>query len=312
MDADLTMDIAGQPFNVAHLPPHAHTGTEQAIASVAAEVFAALEANQLDLPTLPEVARKILDMIDDINVSADEVVNLISACPAISMHIIRAANSAPFIKGDLAGSLRSAISKLGYRMLRNMVLNITTNKQLQAQCPLIKQHLKRLWEHSREVAAISYVLACQQKHLNPEQAMLAGMVHDIGALPLYLYADRHYSRFDQAMLAELIRRFSASVGVSLLKNWNFPDMLVEVVEGHENMHRASPSNLADYADVVTMANLQIQGAAKYVAWKNVLAADRLGYYPEDCQNFLSNYANQLAQARSMLQVDLTCMASSHH
>ncbi|MDP4028610.1 MAG: HDOD domain-containing protein [Gallionella sp.] len=312
MNAELTMDIAGRPSSAMRVPPHAHTGTEQAVASVAAEVFAALEAKQLDLPTLPEVARKILDMIDDVNVSADEVVNLISACPAISMHIIRAANSAPFIKGDLAGSLRSAISNLGYRSLRNMVMNITTNKQIQAQCPLIKQQLKRLWDHSREVAAISYVLACQQKHLKPEQAMLAGMVHDIGALPLYLYADHHYSRFDQAMLAELIRRFSVSVGVSLLKNWNFPDTLVEVVEGHENMRRASPYNLADYADVVTMASLQIQGAAKYVAWRNVLAAERLGYYPEDCQNFLSNHANQLAQARSMLHVDLTGMASSHH
>jgi len=193
-----------------------------------------------------------------------------------------------------------------------MVMNIATNKQLQIQCPLIKQHLKRLWEHSREVAAISYVLVRQQKHLKPEQAMLAGMVHDIGELPLYLYADRHHSRFDQAMLAELIRRFSVAVGTSLLQKWNFPDTLVEVIAGHENMQRTNPSNLADYADVVMMANLQMHGAAKYVAWENVLATERLGYSPADCQNFLSKHADQLAQARSMLQIDLTGMASSHH
>lgn len=305
MGAELTMDIAGQQSNAIHLPPHAHTGTEQAIATVAAEVHAALETNQLDLPTLPEVACRIQDLIDDINVSADDVVNLLSACPAISMHIIRAANSASCPNGNPVDNLRSAISKLGYRMVHIIVMNITTNKLLQPKCPLIKQQLRKLWEHSREVAAISHVLARQQKHLKPELATLAGMVHDIGALPLYLHADRHHSRFDQVMLAELVRRFSASIGTSLLQNWNFPDTLVEVVAGHENMQRASHSNLADYVDVVTMANLQIQGAAKFVAWKNVLAAERLGYSPADCQNFLSNHANQLAEARNMLQVGTT-------
>lgn len=305
MGAQLTMDIAGQPFNAMHLPPHAHTGTEQAIASVAAEVHAALRTNQLDLPTLPEVAHKIQDLIDDLNVSADEVFNLLSACPAISMHIIRAANGEAFSDGMPVDNLRSAISRLGYRMLHSMVMNITTHKLFQAKCLFIGQQLKKLWEHSREVAAISYVLARQQKHLKPEQAMLAGMVHDIGALPLYLYADRHHSHFDQEMLGELVRRFSAAVGTRLLQAWNFPDTLVEVIAGHENLQRAGDSNLADYVDVVTMANLQIQGAAKFVAWKNVLAAERLGYSPAGCQNFLSHHADQLAEARRMLQVDTT-------
>lgn len=299
------MDIGGQPFNAIHLPPHAHTGTEQAIATVAAEVHAALKTNQLDLPTQPEIARKIQDSFDDFNVSADELVNLLSACPAISMYIIRAANSAAFSDDIPVGNLRGAISRLGYRGLYKIIMNVTTNKLFQAKSPLIKQQLEQLWEHSREVAAISYVLARQQKHLKPEQAMLAGAVHDIGALPLYLYADRHPSHFDQEMLGELVRRFSAAVGTSLLQIWNFPDTLIEVIAGHENLQRASASNQADYVDVVTMANLQIEGAAKFVAWKNVLAAERLGYSPAGCQNFLSNHADQIVEARSMLQVNTT-------
>lgn len=301
------MDIAGQPLNATHWPPHAHTGTEQVIASVAAEVHAALATNQLDLPTHPEIARKIQDSIDDHNVSADELVNLISACPSISMHIIRAANGKVFSDDAPVGNLRSAISRLGYRRLYNIVTNVTTNKLFLAKSPLIKQQLKKLWEHSREVAAISYVLARQHEHLKPEQAMLAGMVHDIGALPLYLYADRHPSHIDQEMLGELVRRFSAIVGTSLLQTWNFPDMMVDVIAGHENLQRTSGSNLADYVDVVTVANLQIQGAANFVAWENVLAAGRLGYSPTGCQNFLSHHADQLAEARSMLQVETTTL-----
>lgn len=302
MNAELTMDVAGQTCSATHILPRPPVSAEQAIV---AEIHDALEANRLDLPTLPDMALKIQDLIDDPNVSADKIVNLLSSDPAISMHIIRAANSAALSNGNPVSNLRGAISRLGYRMLRSMVLNITMTKLFQARSPFVNQQLKELWEHSREVAANSYVLAQQQKHLKPEQAMLAGLVHDIGALPLYLYADRHHSRLDQTTLEELIRKFSAPIGTRLLQSWNFPNELVDVIAGHENLQRASNSNLADYVDIVTMANLQMPGIAKFVAWKNVSAAERLGYYAADCQNFLSHHADQLAAVKGMLEVSTT-------
>ena len=299
MGAELTMDIAEQASNATHIPPRPHASAEHAII---AEINDALENNRLDLPTLPDMALKIQGLIDDPNVSADKIVNLLSSDPAISVHIIRAANSAALSNGNPVGNLRSAISRLGYRMLRSMVMNITMTKLFQARSPFINQQMKELWEHSREVAANSYVLAQQQKHLKPEQAMLAGLVHDIGTLPLYLYADRHHSRLDQTTLEELIHKFSATIGTRLLQSWNFPDELVDVAAGHENLQRISGSKLADYVDVVTMANLQMPGTAKFVAWKNVSAAERLGYYAADCQNFLSNHADQIAAVKGMLEV----------
>lgn len=302
MNAELTMDIAGQAYHATPILPRPPISAEQAIV---AEIHDALEANRLDLPTLPDMALKIQGLIDDPNVSADKIVNLLSSDPAISMHIIRAANSAAFSNGNPMSNLRGAISRLGYRMLRSMVLNITMTKLFQARSPFVNQQLKELWEHSREVAANSYVLAQQQKHLKPEQAMLAGLVHDIGALPLYLYADRHHSRLDQTTLEELISKFSAPIGTRLLQSWNFPNELVDVIAGHENLQRASNSNLADYVDIVTMANLQMPGIAKFVAWKNVSAAERLGYCAADCQNFLSNHADQLAAVKGMMEVSAT-------
>ena len=286
----------------ATVPPHAHPCTDLA---VVAEIQDALEADRLDLPTLPDMALSIQNLIDDPNVSADKIVNLLSSDPAISMHIIRTANSAALSNGNPVSNLRGAISRMGYRMLRSMVMNITMTKLFQGRSPFVNRQLKELWEHSREVAAISYVLAQQQKHLKPEQALLAGLVHDIGALPLYLYADRYRSHLDQTTLENLIRRFSATIGTRLLQSWNFPAELVDVVAGHENLQRISGSNLADYVDVVTMANLQMPGTAKFVAWRNVAAAERLGYYVADCQNFLSNHADQLAAAKEMLEVGVT-------
>lgn len=270
---------------------------------IAAEVFAALEANQLELPTLPDIALKLGKLIDDPNVSADQLVNLLSSDPAISVHLIKAANSAALSSGKTVDNVRSAISRLGYRMLRNMVITITMNKLFRVNSPLINQQLKALWEHSREVAANSYVLALQQKHLRPEQAMLAGLVHDIGVLPLCLFADRYHPCIDQESLNELAHKFSTKVGTKVLEYWHFPEELVDVIADHENLQRNNASLLTDYVDIVMMANLQMPGIAKFVAWDKVSATSKLGYSTADSQNFLTTHAEQLAVARSMLGID---------
>lgn len=267
--------------------------------SIADEVLSAIESGKLELPTLPDVALKIRELIDDPNVSAEQLVNLLAADPVISAHIIKAANSAA-AGGMRVDTLRAAIARLGYRMLRNLVISVTVNNLFKASSPVIDQYLRRMWEHSRIVAATSFVLALKQRHLKPEQAMLAGMVHNLGALPLCIYADRFHPRLEQDALEELIRRFSTRVGVALLNNWHFPQEIIDVVAGYENLQRSNESGTADYTDVVTIANLQIPGKAKFVAWQNVSAITRIGCEPGQCTRFIEDHAEQLNIAREML------------
>lgn len=298
MNAELTMDFAGQSRNAVHLPHRPGMGAER---EILAEVHEALDTGRLDLPALPGMALRVRNLIDDPNVSSDKIVNLLSSDPAISASVVSAAGGVALSRGRPVSNLRDAISRLGYGMLRSLVLNIAMTRLFQARSPFVDQQLKALWEHSREVAANSYVLAQRQEHLSPEQAMLAGLVHDIGALPLYLYADRHHSRLDPATMEELIRRFSSAIGARLLRSWNFPEELAQAAASHGNLQRTDGPGLADYADVVTMANLQMPGTAKFVAWDNVPAAERLGYRPADCRDFLSAHSEQLAAVRGMLK-----------
>lgn len=276
-------------------------GTEQQLESIAREVDEALDSGIFDLPTLPDIAIKLRDLIDDPNVSADKLVNLLSADPVISAHIIKAANSAAASGGSpQVETVRAAISRLGYRMLRNIVVTVTVSKLFKASSPIIDRRLKQLWERSRMVAASSFVIALHQRHLKPEQAMLAGMVHNLGALPLCIYADRHHPRLDQDALEALLRRFSTRVGVKLLENWHFPVELIDVVAEYEHLQRQSPSGQSDYVDVVTVAGLQSTGTAKFVAWQNVSAASRMGCGPEHCMSFNEEHAAQLNIAYEML------------
>lgn len=116
------------------------------------------------------MAEKVRKLIDDPNVSADKLIHLLSTDPAISAHIVKVANNVALSGGKSVDTLRAAVSRLGYRMLRNLVMTITMSKLFHADSPAINQQLKKLWERRREVAANNCVLALHQKHLKPEQA----------------------------------------------------------------------------------------------------------------------------------------------
>lgn len=299
MAAGSTMDVE----RTTHGSGRHRSGAGQALA---AEIGDALEAGRLDLPALPDMARRIQGLTGDPGASAIQMANLLSSDPVVYMYVIRAANSAELLDGGSpATNLYSAVSRLGCRMLFCLVMNVAVTRLFQAGSPLVREQLARLWQHCREVAANSYVLAQRQGHLRPEQAMLAGLVHGIGALPLYLHADRSHHHFDQSALEQLADEFSAIAGARLLQSWNFPEELVAVAAEHDNLFRVNHSGVADYVDVVAIANLQASCTAKPVAWKNVMAAERLGYYAGDCRNFLSDHAEQLAAARDMLGISAT-------
>jgi HD-like signal output (HDOD) protein len=271
---------------------------------IVAEVLTALEADRLDLPVLPDMAFKVRALLDDPDSSVGQFVQLISTDLTITLFIMKAANIAAFSNGQRVGNLRDAVLRLGYRMLYSMVLNITLTQLFQAHSLLINQKLKKLWERSRIVAANSYVLAQKKRHLKPEDAVLAGLVHEIGALPLYLYADRYYPEIDEETLESLISTFSAPISLKLLQSWNFPDELIDVVADKIDLRCTPRSDRADYVDVVSMANLQMQGESKVVEWRNVLAAERLGYYAGDCKNFFVNHAEQFVAIKGMLGMSM--------
>ena len=282
------------------LPSSAHVRAKQQ--TILVEILAALEADQLDLPVLPDMALKIRKLLDDPDSSTEQFVQLLSTDLSITLYIIKAANSAALSNGKPVANLHDAIPRLGYRMLYGMIMNITITKLFHANNPIINQKLKELWEHSRVVAANSYVLAQNKKHLKPEDAMLAGLVREIGALPLCLYADRHSPEIDSETLENLISAFSAPIGLRLLQRWNFPEELVDVIADQVDLRSINPSELADYVDVVTMANLLNQERTKPISWINVLAAERLGYYPGDCKNFLPSHIEQFAVVNNILEI----------
>ncbi|MDD2706095.1 MAG: HDOD domain-containing protein, partial [Acidocella sp.] len=81
----------------------------------------AIENNELVLPTLPDIAVKIQELLDDMNASAQQIVDAVSGDPVIVAQLIKTANSAAHADKPKVDNSRAAISRLGYKSLRNLV-----------------------------------------------------------------------------------------------------------------------------------------------------------------------------------------------
>jgi HD-like signal output (HDOD) protein len=213
---------------------------------------------------------------------------------------MKTANSAAYAGKPKVNTVAAAVTRLGYKMLRNLIVSITIKRLASFEKPFLKQHLAAYWEHSREVAATCYVLAKSQKHLNPDQAMLAGLIHDIGRLPLFIHIEKRDLQLDDATLDTAIRKCSALLGEKLLNIWDFPEELVEIPLPHEDIHRETGSARSSYADIVTVANMLTRATSKVVDWVNVTAVRRMGIASNLYREFFDRFDKDLIAAREML------------
>lgn len=274
------------------------------------QLLLSIEDQELALPTLPDIARKIQHMIDDINFSADQIVAVISADPAIAAQVVKTANGALFAGKPQVDNIRAAVSRLGYKPFRNLLTGIiAVTSRAQTSHPVIEKHLNDFWEHSREVATYSYMLAKNLKILNPDQAMLAGLVHDIGTLPLCLHAECTAPHLDHVTLNELIWNFRSTIGGRLLHAWNFPAEIIDAVTEHENLHRPDDKRQASYTDIVAVANLLNRTSANLTAWENVAAVEKLHLSPAVCRIFHEQFHDEIRATRAMLFPHLPIIAT---
>lgn len=238
-----------------------------------------LERDALVLPSLPDVALKVRDVVEDADANAKDLAKVITTDAALSARLIQVANS-PLLRGTKKiESVDMAVTRMGRPMVRNCVNSIIVQQMFQPTTDVTDRLFREFWEHSTTVAAISQALAPFAKQ-KPDQAMLAGLVHDIGALPVIKRAEEVRELLkDEALLRDVIAAVHTRIGTKLLTKWEFPAEIVAVVNSHEDVQR-SKGSAPDLVDVVIVANLQSYFGKDHphakVNWKSVPAMSRLG------------------------------------
>ncbi|MHA7879793.1 MAG: HDOD domain-containing protein [Saccharospirillum sp.] len=223
-----------------------------------ARITQAIDANQLILPSLPEVALQVRTLTgqDDCDISAVE--RTIAKDAAITARLLKVAGNAARLRGKPLTSLRLAITSLGLNLVRSLVTQLAILQTMNRSGDPAR--LKGFVASSLSISALCHSLAEHHRHLDPEQAALAGLLHDIGKLPLRDFC-RHHPDVSPQLAHQLEQALHPQVGALMLERWQMEPSLIEVARDHENMQRTG-SNRTDYTDLVIAANLMHYGVDK--------------------------------------------------
>jgi len=215
-----------------------------------------LRNHRLKLPSLPDLALQIKAMSEKPGSHATDLAKIIVRDPPITAKLIRAANS-PLYRGfNAIESCQDAVVRLGMEATRQLINVFTLRELFSSQSALLKRRMQKLWDHSLEVGAIAFVLARMSPGLSAELAMLAGILHDIGAVPVIQYAEQHAElRGDDQILATIISELREETGCAMLTSWSFPEALIEAVRHAEDYSYDSGSDQLSYADLIILAQV---------------------------------------------------------
>ncbi|MBF8775363.1 HDOD domain-containing protein [Pseudomonas fulva] len=219
---------------------------------VQAQLLDAIEKDDLVLPTLPEVALSIREAAEDSEISVAALSRVIGRDAALSARLIKVVNS-PLLRATVeVTELHTAITRLGINYSCNLAIGLVIEQIFHARSPAVEQKLREIWANSLEVAGMSYELARRHTRLKPDQAALGGLVNQIGALPVLIYAEEHNELLsDPVCLHYVIELIQPVLGDKILKAWEFPEQLVKLPGLVQDLDRQT--DRIDYIDVVQIA-----------------------------------------------------------
>lgn len=219
------------------------------------EILKALEEGKFKLQSMPGSLHGIMQAIQEKSSNARRVAEVAKTDLGLTHYILRMVNS-PLYRGlQQIEDLEQAIGRLGIGRFQNLATTYSMHQLIESRRGAIRELLDDAWSHSTRVAAIACVLAQHTHQLDPNDALLDGLIHNIGVLPIvdHLTPSDEPSA-DFKTIENLARRLYAHAGVALLQHWDITDERLTVVSEHLSyMRDAGPR--ADRTDIVQVANL---------------------------------------------------------
>jgi HD-like signal output (HDOD) protein len=275
------------------------------------EFCLACKAGKLALPALPKVARAILDAMNDPTVSSVRLARLVQMDLAVTGGLIRLANSVMYRGSKPINDVRNAIIRLGQDVTRSVVMSMAMQQVFKTKSPMMKQRMKAIWNRSVRVSALSYVIArhCTGSGsvFQPEQALLAGLLHDVGVIPILDFVSRNYHEIDDVELEATILKLRTLVGELVVGYWGLGPEIVQVVRESGNWHRDA-GDKPDYCDIVLVARLyrmnQGEALGPLPGYEDVPAYFKLGLgfiKPGETVDMIGEASEELDAVVSMLR-----------
>ncbi|WP_197524681.1 HDOD domain-containing protein [Botrimarina hoheduenensis] len=202
------------------------------------------------LCSLPAIAEKVIQVAEDELSDATDLLTVIEQDAAVATRLMQVVNSSYCGLRNPVGDLKTAVTMLGQDRVRNLALTVSIGGQFQRATPLGQLDPARLWDHSVCVATIARIAASRSNACNPDEAYLAGLLHDLGLL----FITQQLAPLVPRVLARLATGSSlcdaerevmafdhAQLGAYVAWRAGFPDHQVAAIDYHHTTYEASPA-----------------------------------------------------------------------
>jgi len=265
-----------------------------------------LSGGKVELAGFPDVAVRVQRVLADEEVSTDRVVQVVGSEPVLATQLLQISNSVALNPvGRAVTDLRTAVARVGLNIVRTTTIAFAV-RQLRSAAVLkpIEKQLTELWQRNVLVASLCHVLARRFSRVNPDTALLTGMLHGIGRLYIMTRAIQYPALFANLSSYQAIERdWHLSVATALLENWEVADEIVQAVRDSEDLAR-EPRGPVSLTDILVAANLIVihhdQPELLGVRLQSVKAVARMQLDAEICQGILSESAAEIEALREAL------------
>lgn len=221
----------------------------EAFKSIAAQA----SRGELTFPTNVDATLKLQRALSDPDCHVEAASRLVQSEPLLAARTVAIANSVAYNRsGSEITNVRAAIQRVGFRTL-NALASSVIMRQLGSKIthPALRAKADQLWQHSAHVAALAQVIARRVAHVDPETAMFAGIVHEVGGF--YVLSRAHaFPGLLDAEPDEWVEHGEVEIGRGVLTKLGVPTAVMEAIEAMwEGMRALPPENLGD---VLLLAN----------------------------------------------------------
>jgi HD-like signal output (HDOD) protein len=227
--------------------------------------IAAELSGETTFPTCFDLVIRLRKALQDQSQTIDQIATIISTEPLIPLRLIHLANSALYSRGQEVKDVKAAINRLGLQHVRTTAMAIAMEQLIRSrEMAIFEEVTLKIWNHSLSTACAAYVIAKRMTKFNADEAMLAGLVHDLGAFfLLYRFAQYEELRLRPVSAVHLAARWHESIGYTLLQALGIPEEIAAAMIDHD-CRRLLPESPVSLADVVYAANAMSGGMASWL------------------------------------------------
>ena len=237
-----------------------------------------LSAGRVELPSFPDAAARVQHVLSDDSITSERIARVVSSDAGLAARILTMANSTLLHRGGSpVTDLKIAITRIGHDCIRAAALAYATAQVRHAAgLAHIRSDLERLWQEGVRVAALAHAMAKETRLMRPDEALLAGLLHNIGKVYIIARAPRETGTVQ--IDDQVLRDWHPGIGQALIENWKLPEDIAKAVGGQLEIERshAEPADLQDLLIVAVNLAAQMESKVDDAAMAEMPAAVIMG------------------------------------